>query len=136
MCRAISMSLPISKSSNPASPRASIITISNGKRASRSISRDCLILALACHELFGAPGRDGRTRRDSAFSTMILKLGLGVERLRRRGGDHGGRGRRGASGKSGKNGASDKDAKASGHLRLFPICAGAIHAREPRKENR
>jgi hypothetical protein len=67
---------------------------------------------------------------------MILKLGLGVERLRRRGGDHGGRGRRGASGKSGKNCASDKDAKASGHLRLFPICAGAVHARERRKENR
>jgi len=48
---------------------------------------------------------------------MVLELRLGVERLRRRGGDHWRRGRRrGASGKAGKNGAGRKDAKAFGHL--------------------
>jgi len=52
---------------------------------------------------------------------MVLELGLGVERLRRRGGDNRGRRRRrGASGKSDKNGAGDKDAKVFGHLRVLP----------------
>jgi hypothetical protein len=52
---------------------------------------------------------------------MVLELRLGVERLWRRGGDHGGRGRRRrASGKPGKNGAGGKDAKAFGHLKFSP----------------
>ena len=50
------------------------------------------------------------------FSHMVLELRLGVERLRRRRGDHRGRGRGGASGECGKNGAGGKDAKVSGHL--------------------
>jgi hypothetical protein len=59
---------------------------------------------------------------------MVLELGLGVERLRGRGGDHRGRGRRGASGKSGENCAGGEDAKAFGHLRVFPILTGAPRA--------
>jgi hypothetical protein len=62
------------------------------------------------------------------FSHVVLELRLGVERLRRRGGDHGGGGRRGASSKSGKNCAGDKDAKVFGHLRVFLIRAGAGRA--------
>jgi len=59
---------------------------------------------------------------------VVLELRLGVERLRRRGGDHGGRGRRSsASGKSSENCAGGEDAKAFGHLRAFPIFAGVGH---------
>jgi hypothetical protein len=63
-----------------------------------------------------SPARGVKVGR--TFSHMVLELRLGVERLRRWGGDHRRRGRRrGASGKSGKNGAGSKDAEASGHWR-------------------
>jgi hypothetical protein len=80
----------------------------------------------------GASGAHSRARSFALilriFSHVVLELGLGVERLRRRGGDHWGGGRRGASSKSGKNCAGDKDAKVSGHLRVFLIRAGAGRA--------
>lgn len=76
----------------------------------------------------GASGANSRARSfvlvRRIFSHVVLELRLGVERLRRRGGDHGGGGRRGASSKSGKHCAGDKDAKVSGHLRVFLIRAG------------
>jgi IMP dehydrogenase / GMP reductase domain len=73
-------------------------------------------------------GREGRP--SSIFSHVILELRLGVERLRRRGGDHGGRGRRrGASSKSGKNYAGGEDAKAFRHLRV-----SHLRWRGPRRE--
>jgi hypothetical protein len=84
-----------------------------------------LILARACCELFGVPGGMRERAAIRPWSAMVLELRLGVERLRRRGGNHGGRGRRGASRKSGKNGAGDKDAKVFGHLRILSISAGA-----------
>jgi hypothetical protein len=78
----------------------------------------------------GASGAHSRARSFALvhriFSHVVLELRLGVELLRRRGGDHGGRRRRRrASGESGKNGASGKDAKVFGHLRVLPISAGA-----------
>jgi hypothetical protein len=52
---------------------------------------------------------------------MVFELRLGVEGLRRRGGDQGGWGRGGAaSGKPGENGKGGEDLKAFGHLRVFP----------------
>jgi hypothetical protein len=70
------------------------------------------------------------------FSTVVFELRLGVERLRRRRGDHRGRGRGGASGESGKNCAGDKDAKVSGHLRVLPVPSGARTRPEWRSQNR
>ena len=62
------------------------------------------------------------------FSHVVLELGLGVERLRGRRGDRRGRGRRrGASSKSGEKCAGGEDAKAFGHLRVFPILTGVGH---------
>jgi hypothetical protein len=60
---------------------------------------------------------------------MVLELRLGVERLRRRGGERGGRGRRrGASAKAGQNGAGDDGAKAFGHQRgLLIIRRARVH---------
>src|SRR5271168_1904434 len=49
---------------------------------------------------------------------MVLELGFGVERLRRRGGDYGGGGRRRSAGaEPDKRGAGGEDAKALGHWR-------------------
>jgi hypothetical protein len=75
------------------------------------------------------PEASSGSERDRARrSHVVLELGLGVERLRGRGGDHRGRGRRrGASRKSGENGAGGEDAKAFGHLRVFPILTGVGH---------
>jgi hypothetical protein len=60
-------------------------------------------------------------------SRVVLELGLGVERLRRRSGDCGGRGRRrGAGGETRKNSAGGKDARNFGHLRVLSISACAL----------
>ena len=59
-------------------------------------------------------------------SHVIFELRLGVERLRRRGGDHWGRGRRrGTAGQTGKNRAGGKDAKGSGRVPVSRISDGA-----------
>ena len=74
------------------------------------------------------PEASSGSERDRARrSHVVLELGLGVERLRGRGGDHRGRGRRGASSKSGEKCAGGEDAKAFGHLRVFPILTGVGH---------
>lgn len=74
------------------------------------------------------PEASSGSERDRARrSHVVLELGLGVERLRGRGGDHRGRGRRSASSKSGENCAGGEDAKAFGHLRVFPILTGVGH---------
>jgi hypothetical protein len=82
--------------------------------------RRCLSLGVAnvvgaIHAIRRIERRQVGGRRNSA---MVLELRLGVERLRRRGGDHRGRGRRrGAGRESGENGAGGEDAKAFGHWR-------------------
>jgi len=64
--------------------------------------------------------------RATSCSAVVLKLRLGVERLRRRGGDYRGRGRRrGAGAESGERGAGGKDAKALGHWRSLRSFTGA-----------
>jgi hypothetical protein len=74
------------------------------------------------------PEASSGSERDRARrSHVVLELGLGVERLRGRGGDHRGRGRRGASSKSGEKCAGGEDAKAFRHLRVFPILTGVGH---------
>jgi hypothetical protein len=70
-----------------------------------------------------SPNPSGAWGGSSVFLHVIFELGLGVERLRRRSGDCGGRGRRGAGGETGKNSAGGKDARNFGHRRVLSISA-------------
>ena len=107
----------------------------NSPRRARRICRAAgAVRGLALAEGLSAKIGPGEGRSPRKGSALVLELRLGVERLRRRGGDQRGRGRRrGASGEAGQNGAGDDGAKTFGHQRgLLIIRQGSGSRREQR----